>query len=210
MEIKQKKCKGTGKAVGYGCGLLVPVSRFNKSNRVYGLGKSCGCYMNWLLNTDAGKQQLQKVTLKATETSRSLEKAFKDKKQKDGIVPHLENTKQAVHEMVRERDKGKPCISCGTPWNNTFQAGHCFNANNYRSIKFYFLNIHGQCEQCNLYKDGNVTEYLIRLPNRIGQIEFDKLKRLAALDKKINKKYYIEELKQIKAEARLLTKQIKK
>lgn len=51
MLNKEKPCKGTGIAKGYGCGVKT-------YHRIYGLGKMCGCYSGWLLNTDAGKLKL--------------------------------------------------------------------------------------------------------------------------------------------------------
>lgn len=55
IEIKPKPCNGTGLAKGYGCG-------HKTIHRIYGLGKMCGCYSNWLLNSEAGKLKLQKAT----------------------------------------------------------------------------------------------------------------------------------------------------
>jgi hypothetical protein len=201
IKPKEKKCKGTGKALGHGCGEM-------RLNRTYGLGHIC-CYRKWLLNTPEGKEKITRATLKACETRVSLEKAVKENKESKGIVAHLEKTKKAVHQMVRLRDEGKPCISCGTPWNKSFQAGHCYSANNYRSIKFDFFNINGQCEKCNLFESGNETEYLLRLPNIIGDKEFQKLKKRALNDKKFNKKWTKEELKEIREEAKQIIKQLK-
>lgn len=201
MKIKEKKCKGTGKAKGYGCNTM-------QLKRTYGLGHNCGCYRDWLLNSEEGKKKLEKTTLKACSTRLSLEKAIKDKQDRNKITDHLKNTKTVVHEMVRLRDKWKPCISCNAPYKDNFQAGHFYSANNYRSIKFDFFNIHGQCEKCNLMKDGNFSEYSLRLPERIGQEEFDKLKERALADKKMVKKWTKEELKQIRIEARKIIKSL--
>lgn len=198
---KPKKCKGTGLAKGNGCGTEV-------LHRKYGLGLYC-CYNKWLLNTPEGKEQLQKMTLKAAQPRISLEKAIKDSKHKSKIQAHLVNTKEIVHEMIRLRDKGKPCISCGCQWNSDFQAGHCFAVNNYRSIRFNFDNISGQCEYCNLFLDGNVPEYILSLPNRIGVAKFDELKSLARRDKKFIKKWSRDELAEIREKARQIIKQLK-
>ena len=202
IKPKEKKCKGTGIAKGYGCGKL-------QFERVYGLGKYC-CYNNWLLNSQEGKEKLNKITLKVTEPRRSLEKAIEDNTKRKGITAQLLYTKDLVHQAIRLRDKFKPCISCGAQWNKDFQAGHFYNANNYRSIKFNFLNINGQCRQCNLLKDGNFTEYQFRLPERIGEEKFKILEELANLDKQSNKHWTTDELKNIQKEARKIINYYKK
>ena len=53
IKVKEKKCKGIGKAIGYGCGSM-------QLKRVYGLGLNCRCYQNWLLNSEEGKNKLKK------------------------------------------------------------------------------------------------------------------------------------------------------
>ena len=176
--IKEKKCKGTGVAIGYGCGTM-------RQYRTYGLGRAC-CYVTWLLNSKAGKEKVEKMTLKVSEPRKSLEKAEKKHKETNGIASALTTTKQVVHEMVRLRDKNNPCISCGCQWNNEFQAGHCYPTR-YRSIRFNFFNINGQCVGCNIGKDGNETQYLLKLPLRIGKDIFKNLQRLAREDAKFNK-----------------------
>ena len=207
--LTEKICRGTGRALGFGCGLLVPVVRYGQANRIYGLGKSCECYMKWILNTPEGKEQVQKSTLKATEPRRSLEKAEKQHKETNGIQAALTLTKTVVHEMVRLRDKGKPCVSCDAEWEESFQACHCYPTR-YRSIRFHFHNVNGGCCNCNLFLDGNETEYLIKLPNRIGQDNFDSLKKLAELDGKFNKHWTKTELSNIRKEARNMIKELNK
>ena len=201
MKVKPKKCKGTSKAINYdGCGKEVLYRKF-------GLCK-VSCYRKWLMNTKEGQLELKKAAFKAKKPRLDLEKAFKEKKNRDKITDHLKNTKTIVHKMVRLRDEGKPCISCDAPWSKDFQAGHCYNANNYRSIKFEFLNINGQCKTCNLMLDGNVDGYLIRLDQRIGKDNFDKLQLLARKDKKFNKQWTKDELSGIRKQAKEIIKQL--
>jgi Bacteriophage Lambda NinG protein len=202
IKIKEKKCKGTGKAKGFGCGTM-------QLKRRYGLGISC-CFGSWLYTSDEGKKIVNKTTDKVTEPRKSLEKAIKDNTKRKGITAQLLYTKDLVHQAIRLRDKFKPCISCGCQWNKDFQAGHFYNANNYRSIKFNFLNINGQCRQCNLLKDGNFTEYKFRLPERIGEEKFKILEELANLDKQSNKHWTTDELKLIQKEARKIINYYKK
>lgn len=200
IKPKEKKCKGTGKASGYGCGKM-------KLNRRYGLGLNC-CYGDWLYNSKEGKEKVEKATLKATESRRSLERTEKQLRNKTETTRALENTKKVVHSYVNKRDRYKPCISCGCQWDETFEAGHLFSANNYRSIKFHLYNINGQCYFCNHKKSGNEAAYLINLPERIGKEATEELKELARLDKQFNKHWTKEELKEIRNHVKKLTKEL--
>ena len=200
IKPKEKKCKGTGIASGYGCGYLV-------LNRKYGIGLKC-CYANWLYNSKEGKDKLKRATLKATEPSRSLANTEKQLKDKTETTRALDNTKKVVHSYVNKRDKFKPCISCGCQWDKTFEAGHLFSANNYRSIKFNLLNINGQCYFCNHNKNGNEAAYLTNLPERVGKEATEELKQLAALDRQSNKHWTKEELKEIRIKIKKLTKEL--
>jgi len=204
-----KKCRGTGKALGFGCGVEVPVVQFGKANRVYGLGKSCGCYGSWLINSEEGKKKIANATLKVTEPRRSLEKAIEEKDKSKGLQIAIKQTKDLVHKMVRLRDKGKPCITCGCQWRKNFEAGHCYPTR-YNSIRFEFHNINGQCMKCNRTPTGMNEEYVLLLPQRIGEEEFKKLQRKAELDKKFTKKWTREELLEIREEAKKIINEYQK
>jgi hypothetical protein len=199
--IKQKSCKGQGKAFGYGCGKLT-----NVENRIYGLGKMCGCYSDWLLNSDIGKSILQKSISNVQKPRIELEKAYKDNKEKKGINGALLVTKTLVHAYVRKRDKDKNCISCGCQWNDKFQAGHYYPGGSFETLKFHLDNINGQCEQCNLFKEGNFENYTLNLPKRIGKVRFDNLVKLAEIDKQFSKVWNLENLKEIRENIKKLNK----
>jgi len=199
IEPKKKPCKGNFNAKGYGCGKMV-------LHRTYGLGMSC-CYRTWLLNSEQGKAKLKKAQDKASAPRKSLEEATRKTKEIKGIASMLTMTKLIVHKMIRLRDEGKPCISCGCQWTKEFQAGHCYPTR-YRSIRFHFHNINGQCQKCNLFLDGNETQYLIQLPLRIGQEDFDELKIMAKNDSKFNKKWTRDELKTIQENAKFIIKNL--
>lgn len=199
INVKPKPCKGTGQAKGYGCGITT-------LHRTYGLGKMCGCYSGWLLNSDAGKVKLNKVLDRVKKPRLELEKAEKEHKDINLIKNALKTTKTAVHEYVRLRDKGKPCISCGEPWRPGFQAGHYHKAELYETLKFNLLNIHGQCVGCNIHRDGNLEKYNINLPLRIGSEAFNELQKLASVDKHYSKVWNVENLKEIRDNVKRLTK----
>jgi hypothetical protein len=199
--IKQKSCKGQGKAFGYGCGKLT-----NVENRIYGLGKMCGCYSDWLLNSDIGKSILQKSISKVQKPRIELEKAYKENKEKKGIAGALLVTKTLVHAYVRKRDENKPCISCGCQWNSDFQAGHYYPAGSFETLRFNLDNIHSQCVKDNLYNNGAFENYTLNLPKRIGSDRFDNLVKLAEVDKQFSKVWDLEKLKEIRDNIKKLNK----
>ena len=187
---KEKPCKGTGLAKGYGCGK-------STKHRVYGLGKMC-CYAAWLLNSENGKIKLQKSILKATKPRLELEAAFAEKKNRDKITTLIESVKETCHKYIRLRDQGRPCISCGTPWKSDFDAGHYYKAELFSWIKFHPDNIHGQCVQCNRRQEGNLNMYEMRLPERIGNERFARLQLKAREGRKEVFKWEREKLKEIR------------
>lgn len=109
------------------------------------------------------------------------------------VQDYIKIAQQVFNKYIRLRDKDKGCISCGKPLKGKFDAGHYYNANNHWSVRFDEYNVHGQCVECNQWKHGNLIEYTLRLPDRIGQEMFDDLIRR----KNETKKYTIEELKEI-------------
>ena len=124
---------------------------------------------------------------------------------------HLREAQTAVNEYVRLRDAHLPCISCDSmPNDNDLMTGSRWDAGHYRSVgacpelRFELLNIHRQCVKCNRNLSGNAVEYRIRLVQRIGAeivawIEGPHQPR----------KYTVEEIKDIKAHYRKLSRELK-
>lgn len=201
MQTKPKACKGLGIAKGYGCGKPT-IYRTN------GLGKMCGCYSDWLLNSENGKIKLSKATIKATKPRIELEQANTQKRQKDSLKLAKLNTKTIVHEFVRLRDKGKPCISCNAEWHSEFQCGHHYKAETFETLKYNLDNLHGQCIRCNIHLQGNFDNYALNLPNRIGHERYNGLVELAMIDKQQSKVWDFESLKEIRDNIKELKKQL--
>ena len=105
---------------------------------------------------------------------------------------------QVFNKYIRERDKGKGCISCGKPLIGKFDAGHFYNANNHWAVRFDERNVHGQCVNCNQHKHGNLLEYRARLMFRLGDgMEGISHMYNLEMDAKKTRKYSIDELKNI-------------
>ena len=80
-----KICKGVGKGFGFGCGIELPfVSRngIKSYKSKYGLGLICGCFSDWLLNSNQGAETLKKsinvAKKKVAKNQRKKRKELKD------------------------------------------------------------------------------------------------------------------------------------
>ena len=85
----------------------------------------------------------------------------------------LKDLQDVFNSYIRERDKDKPCISCGT-FTGKMNAGHYKSVGGSPELRFNELNVHKQCEYCNTHLSANLIEYRIGLVKRIGveQVEF--------------------------------------
>lgn len=131
-----------------------------------------------------------------------MQKAFEKAKQEDEHekkrTASLKNTKTQVHAYIRNRDKGKPCISCGVKWNDTFQCGHHYKSETFETLRFNLDNLNGQCRRCNLHLDGAFDNYALNLPKRIGKERYNCLVSLAEVDKQFEKVWNVENLKEVR------------
>ncbi len=181
-KIKKKKCKNCNK-------LFIPYNSLQK-------GCSITCAREIVKTQNIKKQEdyeKNKQILK--------ELGIEDVKKKK-LSKEIKNVVVQVHFYIRERDKYKPCISCGASWNNTFEAGHFFPAGKYKHLKFNLNNIFGQCTHCNRRLEGNVAGSSISIPERIGKPAFDELFKLAMETKNKPKRFTFEELNEIKIEVK--------
>ena len=200
--MSSKKCKGTNKAVGFGCGVELPYSENNglKTYKAkYGLGFDCSCYPKWLLSSDEGIKKTNNAALKATKATRELKEFEKTEKENKSLSWLLKNTVIACHNYIRKRDEGKPCVSCKEPYNSRHQAGHFYKAELFSTLKFEETNIHNQCVGCNIHKDGNESQYRVNIQSRLTNYEYNRLNDLAKEDKLSNHKWDREKLKEIRA-----------
>lgn len=196
IKPKEKPCKGTGQATGFGCGKLT-------LHRKYGLGVMC-CYPSWLYNSDAGKVKMAKSFIKPLKTKEPV-KPIKptflptiQKQPKSELSKALQNAQKVFNLYIRLRDKGKPCISSGVKWYKDFDAGHFFSVKQYSALRFDEFNVHAQSILDNRFKEGNFKEYDLRLKERIGADEYDKLLERAAEAKKTVKKWSVAEVEEIR------------
>ncbi len=145
------------------------------------------------------------------ENEKSLKKANKEKqklkrelKTKGDYEKDLE---KVFNAFIRERDKDEPCISCDAKAGSyKLTAGHYFPQGSNKNIRFDEDNVHSQCwYNCNKNRHGNLSEYLPRLIEKIGQKRFDELQER----RKTPAHFSIPELKEMKEEYKKKLKIIK-
>lgn len=182
--INEKKCKGTGKAKGHGCGKLVPVSLYGKANRVYGLGKSCKCYATWLTTTDAGKEVMNKSILtgkkKVAVETKKKNREEKAKAKLDLLSADNYRAKYlqpAINKLCRLIDYGHPCIATGNY--GKMNGGHYISVGANRTICLNLHNIFIQSFASNHWKSGDPLKYQQGLIETFGKDYFDYVSSLS-------------------------------
>jgi hypothetical protein len=123
-------------------------------------------------------------TIEALEKLEKLKKAeIKiDKKRLDKIKNSLVTSSELKKKVqtvfnayIRQRDKNRPCISCGRKLQSKYDAGHFYSVGNYPALRYHEDNCHAQCVECNHHKGGNLHEYKIGLVQRIGEQKVNEL-----------------------------------
>jgi hypothetical protein len=194
--IKQKKCKGQGKAISFqGCGKLV-----NVAFRKYGLCSSC--YAEFLTETEVGKVILSKALNKVKKA------VFDEKKAKENTTDWNKKLQTKINLIVRLIDFNQPCLA-KNKLANQMHAGHVFSRGSNPMLRFNLHNIHRQSAQSNhfqnedgLFREGIIKEY--------GILYFEFISNLRQIkDLKISNDTYIELYKKASKIALKLAKQQK-
>jgi hypothetical protein len=180
IKTKEKNCKGTGKAKGFGCGNL-------SYKRTYGLCDNC--LKEWAYNTYLGHEYLAKTSL------RKVRKEKKDSKPKRKYVKWIDKPTNEmityiqdniVNPYIRMRDIHVHGIHNSISGGGKItDAGHFYTVKNNQKLRFCVQNIHGQSLGHNrdIADPGHLNEYRIGLINRYGE---NYLKELQELSKDSN------------------------
>jgi len=196
-----KKCKGTGKAKGSGCGnpleytIIRGLKSYMSKKGLCTTGNRC--YSRWLVETDEGQELIIKASKKAKMVSaQTYNKEKKERKwELMSTVQRINKTKQVIQKWVRKRDKDQPCISCGTVSSDLWDGGHYLKAEIYTGVIFNELNVHKQCRKCNRFLGGNEAQYRIALCLKYGESKVIELENWANQTRQY--RWSSEELKKI-------------
>lgn len=121
-------------------------------------------------------------TLKAKKRAAEKRKTIREAKQRlKTRSDHMRDAQRAFNAYIRERDEGRPCISCGRndgevraqAVGGTWDCGHYRSVGASPELRFEPLNAHRQCKRCNRDMSGRVVDYRINLIERIGQEAVD-------------------------------------
>ena len=207
IPIKAKKCKGTGKCKGHGCG-------DDTVFRKYGLCQSC--FKKWLLITDAGKEMLTNTAIKATKKVKTEQKKVintKKRELKEKNTNWKSKLQDRVNEIVRLIDIGQPCLAREYHANQV-HAGHIYSRGSTPNLKFNLHNIHRQSAQSNHFQneDGLLREGLVK---EYGKDYFDFIGNMRNCEplKYSNEEYHDfykkahEIAKELKKQGRVFTKE---
>lgn len=126
----------------------------------------------------------------------------------DGLEKSIESTRILVNSYIRLRDHGKVCISCPTILTSGYDAGHIFSSKNHNSIRFDYRVIFGQCVQCNRYNEGNYDFARQKARLRLGDDEWAKVERKAAISRRVPHTWTRHELKLIRQDASFRIKEL--
>lgn len=178
-----------------------------------GIYKSSG-FSVWCGDVECGTTLSLQLRAKDTERKAQAEKKlFRERKAKinDTVPKWTKKAQAAFNEYIRERDRDLPCISCNGENEKHHYTGGSYDCGHYRSraacpaLKFEPLNSAKQCKYCNSFLSGNIVEYRKGLLDRIGP------ENLEWIEGPHEKKYYrVEDLKEIAAHYRKLTRELKK
>lgn len=156
--------------------------------------KACGPQCAIALATKQGDRKRR-----AAHTKRKREFKANDRKHQ------LKLTQAAFNAFIRERDKGKPCISCGRLHGGKINAGHYRSVGAAPNLRLNQRNVFLQCEPCNSYLSGNIVKMRQGIVDRYGvefveAIEADETPRKFTLEELVSiRAYYKNLLKALKA-----------
>lgn len=96
-------------------------------------------------------------------------KADRERKEKlKTLADYKRESQAAVNAFVRQRDLGKPCISCGRHHQGEIHAGHYLSRGAHPELALEPRNIYAQCAPCNTHMSGNQINYRKGLIAREG------------------------------------------
>ena len=160
------------------------------------------------------KAKREKETRESVKKDRAETKAKLAKfDRKSDLVSELQ---KVFNAYIRQRDYGKPCISCGKPiaWGTAStggvcDAGHYMSVGAHPALRFEEGGCHAQCKQCNGVKGkgGNYANYRLGLIERMGLAHVEALEARSGEIRKYThdelrelKKVYAQKLKELKNE----------
>jgi len=188
IKPKEKKCRGTSKAIGQGCGKMTLYRKWGICN---------DCLKNFYMNTPEGQEELLKASIKVSAPRLSLEKAIKTK-----AIPNRKiDLQKDINKLSRLIDSkfNYKCIDCDNDFGKQTDAAHLHNVSGNENIRYNLHNLHSARSHCNRYSSEHKVGYRIGIEKRYGKeylnyikIEMPlKYKYIGLLDNEVKEKLKI-------------------
>lgn len=131
--------------------------------------------------SDPKPSRKEKPKPKGLKRSAIKNKPVKIKKHSDTSLRALLNAARIVFQKwIVNRDKDLKCVSCDASYTHVrWQASHFFKAEIFSGVIFNEDNVHKACHNCNITLEGNLVDYAVYLPFKIGFKRVEELEKLA-------------------------------
>lgn len=149
------------------------------------------------------KKAMEKVKFSKEKKSRQETKVLRDKLKT--LSDWKNDLQKEINTIVREIDKGHPCIATGT-MEGKRNAGHYISIGANQTLRFHLENIWNQSEHSNMWKSGDTLRYQEGIVKLYGKGYLEYLNSLQSL-KTIN--ITIDEIKEKISIARSIVKWLK-
>ncbi len=110
--------------------------------------------------------------------TKPLPKKVKPKKKKLSRSRMIKEADRVASLFIRERDKGKPCITCGASWQDNHQNWH-FISRRHLNTRWEERNQNWQCRKCNLWGAWEQYKYWLAIDRLYGAWTANQIMRLA-------------------------------
>lgn len=179
IQRKPKKCKGTGRAIGFGC--LTP-------KMLHKFGLCIDCFKNWLFDTSEGSKYRESVQIRAKKHVQKQTKKEESEKKEENRQKKIDlmssdryrakYVQTVFNKIARLIDYGQPCIVTGY-YDGIMNGGHFISVGNNRTLSLNLHNIHIQSYESNgpkggdnqLYRQGLIDTYGIEYLEKIEALK---------------------------------------
>ena len=142
--------------------------------------KTCRCgrqFMPWNSMQAVCSQRCAQAKVNADKKEAKKAERAKDRKAREenkSLRQLLAEAQAAVNAVVRERDRGQPCICCGKPFEpnkpgGSMDAGHWRSRSTAPHLRFDMRNIFGQRKNCNRPGGTTYDKFRAGVVERIGE-----------------------------------------
>lgn len=92
---------------------------------------------------------------------------------------------------IRERDRGKPCVTCSATWQENFQCWH-FLSRRHLNTRWTEKNAHGQCPKCNMWWSGEQYLHAQAVDRMYGEWTAERLQKFSLSTEKVTDEEILE------------------